>query len=121
MSKYKPPIPKIWKSARGWFCMSEHAEGCFGSRSVFGHADSARNAYLEWKHMFIRDYGHLFETPGDYETPASNTEEPTVQERITAYLANGGLFNPEMANQDAVRDLLIDARDRINELEQESK
>jgi hypothetical protein len=30
--------------------------------------------------------------------------------RITAYLAGGGLWNPELANHDAVRDLLIDAR-----------
>jgi hypothetical protein len=30
--------------------------------------------------------------------------------RITAYLSGGGLWNPELANHDAVRDLLIDAR-----------
>jgi hypothetical protein len=30
--------------------------------------------------------------------------------RITAYLSGGGLFNPELANHDAVRDLLIDCR-----------
>lgn len=34
----------------------------------------------------------------------------TVEERITAYLSMGGLFNPELANHDAVRNLLIDAR-----------
>lgn len=33
-----------------------------------------------------------------------------IVERITAYLSGGGLFNPELANHDAVRDLLIDAR-----------
>lgn len=38
---------------------------------------------------------------------------PTVAERITAYLAGGGLFNPEYANHDAVRDLLIDARSEL--------
>jgi len=32
-----------------------------------------------------------------------------VCDRITAYLFGGGLFNPEMANHDAVRNLLIDA------------
>lgn len=37
----------------------------------------------------------------------------SVVERITAYLAGGGLFNPELANHDAVRDLLIDARDAL--------
>lgn len=36
-----------------------------------------------------------------------------IVERITAYLAGGGLFNPELANHDAVRDLLIDARAAI--------
>lgn len=33
--------------------------------------------------------------------------------RITAYLAGGGLFNPELANHDAVRDLLIACRDAL--------
>jgi hypothetical protein len=33
-----------------------------------------------------------------------------VSERITAYLSSGGLFNPELADHNAVRDLLIDAR-----------
>lgn len=35
-----------------------------------------------------------------------------VPERITEYLANGGLFNPELAQHAAVRDLLIDAREK---------
>ena len=34
--------------------------------------------------------------------------------RITAYLASGGLFNPEYANHDAVRDLLIDCREALS-------
>lgn len=33
--------------------------------------------------------------------------------RITQYLENGGLFNPELANHEAVRDLLIDCRDEL--------
>lgn len=37
----------------------------------------------------------------------------TVEMRITDYLCGGGLFNPELANHDAVRDLLIDARDAL--------
>lgn len=37
----------------------------------------------------------------------------TVVGRITAYLAGGGLFNPELANHDAVRQLLIDAREEL--------
>jgi hypothetical protein len=37
----------------------------------------------------------------------------TVELRITDYLFSGGLFNPELANHDAVRDLLIDARDAL--------
>lgn len=38
---------------------------------------------------------------------------PQAQElsnKITAYLFNGGLFNPELANHIAVRDLLIEIR-----------
>jgi len=47
-----------------------------------------------------------------------NTPEPPctkrdVAARITDYLTGGGLFNPEMANHDAVRDLLIDARTEL--------
>jgi hypothetical protein len=34
-------------------------------------------------------------------------------ERITAYLVGGGLFNPELANHTAVRDLLIECRDAL--------
>lgn len=33
--------------------------------------------------------------------------------RISAYLMGGGLWNPELANHDAVRDLLIDCRDAL--------
>jgi hypothetical protein len=36
--------------------------------------------------------------------------------RITAYLSGGGLFNPELAIHDAVRDLLIDCRAALSEL-----
>jgi len=35
--------------------------------------------------------------------------------RITDYLFNGGLFNPELANHIAVRDLLIDCREVLDE------
>ena len=33
--------------------------------------------------------------------------------RITDYLVSGGMFNPELANHDAVRDLLVDAREEL--------
>lgn len=36
-----------------------------------------------------------------------------VPARVTEYLANGGLVNPELMNHEAVRALLIDARDVI--------
>lgn len=36
--------------------------------------------------------------------------------RVTTYLSGGGLFNPEYANHDAVRDLLIDCRREIDEM-----
>lgn len=35
--------------------------------------------------------------------------------RINAYLWSGGLFNPELANHIAVRDLLIECREVLNE------
>jgi hypothetical protein len=37
----------------------------------------------------------------------------TLPDRISAYLSGGGLFNPEMADHDAVRDLLIECRDAL--------
>lgn len=41
-----------------------------------------------------------------------------ISDRITEYLSNGGLFNPELMDPTAVRDLLIDARKEINRLEE---
>ena len=38
------------------------------------------------------------------------TDRAALASRITEYLANGGLFNPEYMNHGAVRDLLIDCR-----------
>ncbi|RZL33307.1 MAG: hypothetical protein EOP35_18210 [Rubrivivax sp.] len=34
-----------------------------------------------------------------------------LAQRVTDYLSGGGLFNPELANHDAVRNLLIECRD----------
>lgn len=39
-----------------------------------------------------------------------------VPARITEYLGNGGLWNPDLMNHEAVRDLLIDARDVVEML-----
>lgn len=41
----------------------------------------------------------------------------SVADRITEYLSGGGLFNPEYANHDAVRDLLIDCRNELGAIE----
>lgn len=38
-----------------------------------------------------------------------------VLERITNYLGNGGVFNPELMEHDKVRDLLIDCRDELKD------
>jgi hypothetical protein len=38
-----------------------------------------------------------------------------LSDSITEYLSNGGLFNPEFANHLAVRDLLIECREVLNE------
>ncbi len=42
------------------------------------------------------------------------TREQLVEE-ITYYLCAGGLFNPELANHEVVRDLLIKTRDYLND------
>jgi hypothetical protein len=39
-----------------------------------------------------------------------------ITDRITEYLSSGGLFNPELAEHDVVRDLLIDCRDTLKKL-----
>lgn len=43
----------------------------------------------------------------------SNHPQGEVTDRIKEYLCLGGLFNPELMNHDAVRDLLIACRDEI--------
>lgn len=42
----------------------------------------------------------------------------SVIDRITAYLSGGGLWNPELANHDHVRDLLLDCRNELVALRQ---
>ncbi len=44
-----------------------------------------------------------------------NDKNKELSDRITAYLFNGGLFNPELANHLAVRDLLMECREVLNE------
>jgi hypothetical protein len=44
-----------------------------------------------------------------------------IVERCTAYLSDGGLFNPELAIHDMVRDLVIDCRDEIERLREALK
>ena len=43
-------------------------------------------------------------------TPSSTK----LQDRIKDYLSMGGLFNPELANHGAVRDLILDARAELD-------
>ena len=45
----------------------------------------------------------------------TNEQAQKLVDEITEYLFNGGLFNPELANHIAVRDLLIECRDVLNE------
>jgi hypothetical protein len=44
-----------------------------------------------------------------------NERVKELSDRITAYLFDGGLFNPELANHLAVRDLLMECREVLNE------
>lgn len=39
-----------------------------------------------------------------------------IRDRITDYLGNGGLFNPELMEPEKVRDLLMDVREVIDDL-----
>ena len=38
-----------------------------------------------------------------------------LADKITEYLANGGLFNPELMDHGAVRDLLIECKEALYE------
>lgn len=51
----------------------------------------------------------------------ATTYNPSVEDRITEYLAAGGLFNPEMMEHDKVRDLLVDCRAEIQRLSYRGK
>jgi len=42
-----------------------------------------------------------------------NDKAQELIDRITAYLWSGGLFNPELANHIAVRNLLIECREEL--------
>lgn len=44
-----------------------------------------------------------------------NDRVKELSDRITAYLFNGGLFNPELANHIDVRDMLMECREVLNE------
>jgi len=44
-----------------------------------------------------------------------NERNKQLVDKITEYLSTGGLFNPELANHDVVRDLLIECREALNE------
>jgi hypothetical protein len=44
-----------------------------------------------------------------------NEQRQQLIKRITEYLVHGGLFNPELANHLAVRDLLMECREVLNE------
>jgi hypothetical protein len=41
------------------------------------------------------------------------TNHNNLPNLITEYLANGGLFNPELMNHEEVRNLLMEIRDNI--------
>ena len=49
----------------------------------------------------------------DLAQAASVTPRTDICVRIMDYLSMGGLFNPELANHDEVRDLIIDCRNEI--------
>ena len=44
-----------------------------------------------------------------------NERSKQLSTKITEYLKTGGLFNPELADHNAVRDLLIECREVLDE------
>ena len=49
------------------------------------------------------------------EHPHMNEQFKELSDRIADYLFSGGLFNPELANHFAVRDLLIEIKKTLND------
>ena len=59
----------------------------------------------------------LYLAPQKREQPEQDDQTPSstkLQDRIKDYLSMGGLFNPELVNHDAVRDLILDARAELD-------
>lgn len=76
------------------------------------------NPHPDAQHGFDRQASHAAERYAcecEGWVPDSRPDGGEIVDRITAYLSGGGLFNPELANHDAVRDLLIDCRDALDE------
>jgi hypothetical protein len=81
-----------------------------------GHEQGMDDEAIHWirqKKVVLSGYKahkQIGDTPVT-ELPQQQRSEPQeLEQRITTYLTSGGLFNPEMANHNKVRDLLIDCR-----------
>jgi len=57
--------------------------------------------------------GPMRETKPPVAGSATCSEAAELDARITNYLGNGGLFNPEYMEHEKVRDLLIDLREYL--------
>ena len=53
--------------------------------------------------------------------PAERVSAEELAKSIDAYLQGGGLFNPEMAIHNNVRDLLIDCREALRPTQQKGE
>jgi len=52
-------------------------------------------------------------------TDMTENATPSIIDRINGYLTMGGFFNPELANHDRVRDLIIDCRTELASAKEE--
>tara|TARA_R110000868_G_scaffold90057_4_gene250213 strand:+ start:236 stop:643 length:408 start_codon:yes stop_codon:yes gene_type:complete len=83
---------------REQWCWSMHCPEVYGGCGAEMDADSKDEALAKWNRR--------------PEVTTVTTEHPLVS-AITAYLSSGGFFNPELAQHDRVRDLLIQCRDAL--------
>ena len=51
----------------------------------------------------------------DLERDMMNERTKELVDLITEYLSSGGLFNPELMDHEAVRDLLIECKEALRE------
>ena len=112
---------KVWDKATARACFiaghalghqaaTREAESAKPYGQITTHSQTGQQFFFRWPESPYLDNASECVAVYTREPAAPADARDALTERITGYLTGGGLFNPEMANHDAVRDLLIDCR-----------